>query len=238
MLVEVVEVVRGDRAEALEHVAREVGAFRELVAVLREELRQDVAAVDVHRANPREVVQADLVDEHPLRLDSEQRRDLPLEPDRDVAEPDRAVAGVEQAADDDADRVREVDDPGVGRCELACALRDLEHDRDGSQRLAEPAGAGRLLADAAAGERDRLVREPRRLPADAQLDQHERRAVEGGIEVVGDRELAVVVRRGQHARSRDRRRPLGAQRRCRGGRGSRRSRRSRSRASPATSSGV
>ena len=57
--------------------------------------------------------------------------------------------------------------------ELAHALGDAEHDRHRAQRLGEAARAGGLLADAAARERDGLVAEPRRLPADADLDEHE-----------------------------------------------------------------
>ena len=97
------------------------------------------------------------------------------------------MAGVEQRAGDDADRVGEVDDPGARRRALAHALGDLEHDRHGAQRLREAAGAGRLLPDAAAGERQRLVGEPRLLPADPDLDQHEVGAVDRAVEVVGDR---------------------------------------------------
>ena len=172
----------------------------ELVAVVGQQVGQDVVAVEQERAHPGQVVEADLVDEDALGLDAEQLRGEALEPDRDVAEPDRAVPGVEQAARDDPDRVREVDDPGVVGGELAHAGGDLEHDRDRAQRLAEPAGAGRLLADAAAGERDRLVGEPGLLPADAELDQDERGAVERAVEVVRDGELAVVAGRVEHPR--------------------------------------
>ena len=80
--------------------------------------------------------------------------------------------------------------------------RDAISSTTGTVRsaFAEPAGAGRLLADAAAGERDRLVGEAGLLAADAELDQHERRAVERPVEVVRDRELPVVAGRVQHAR--------------------------------------
>ena len=96
---------------------------------------------------------------------------------------DRAMAGVEQRPRDDPDRVREVDDPRPGRGERPGARRDLEHDRDGAQRLGEPARAGRLLADAPAAQRERLVAQPRRLPADAQLQQHRVGAVERAVEL-------------------------------------------------------
>ena len=51
-------------------------------------------------------------------------------------------------------------------------LGDVEHDRDRAQRLGQAAGAGGLLADAAALQRQRLVLIAGRLPADAQLEQH------------------------------------------------------------------
>ena len=60
-----------------------------------------------------------------------------------------------------------------GARELPHALGDLEHDRHSAHRLRKAACARRLLADAAAGERERLVREPRRLPSDPQLEQDE-----------------------------------------------------------------
>ena len=104
---------------------------------------------------------------------------------------------VEQRARHDADRVREVDDPGVR--ELAHALGDLEHDGHGAQRLRETAGAGRLLADAAAGQRERLVGETRALAADPDLDEHEVGAVDRRVEVVGDLDRAGVALPLEHA---------------------------------------
>ena len=83
------------------------------------------------------------------------------------------MAGVEQRARDDPDRVGEVDDPRVGPGQLAHALGDLEHDRHGAHRLREPARAGRLLADAAARQRSGLVAQPGSLAADADLDEDE-----------------------------------------------------------------
>ena len=127
-----------------------------------------------------------MVDEHALGRDPEEPGDLALHPDRDVAEPDRAVPLVEQRARHDPDGVREVDDPGVRRGEGANALGDLQHDRHGAHCLREPARAGRLLADAPARERDRLVAQPGRLAADAELEEDERGVRDGCVEVVGD----------------------------------------------------
>ncbi len=119
------------------------------------------------------MAQADL-----LRRDPEPAREDPLEADRDIAQPDRSMPGVEQRPGDDPDRVGEVDDPRVGGGPLAGPLGDVEHYRDRAQRLGEPAGARRLLADAAAIQRPGLVPVPRGLPADPQLQQHRTRAVE------------------------------------------------------------
>src|SRR6185312_6847024 len=170
------------------------------LAVLGEELRQDVVAVDADRAHPGQVVETDLVDEHALRLDAQEPGEPPLEADGDVAEPDRSMAGVQESARHDPDRVREVDDPGVVSRELADALGDSEDDRDRPHRLGESARAGRLLPDAAAGKRHRLVREPRLLAADPDLDEDEVGAVHGAVEVVRDDELSLETVPLEHAR--------------------------------------
>ena len=118
--------------------------------MLGQQVRQHVVAVEQHPAHPREVVEPDLVDDHARAVRRRAAGKLTLEADRDVAQPDGAVAGVEEGASDDADRVREVDDPGPGAAERSRSLGDLEHDRHGAHRLREAAGAGRLLTDAAA----------------------------------------------------------------------------------------
>ena len=104
--------------------------------------------------------------------------EVPLQPDRHVAQPDRAVPGVEQRPGDDADRVGEVDEPRARRGPPPGELGDLQHERHGAQRLGEPARPGRLLSHAAEVERPRLVPVPRRLPADPELDEHRGRAVD------------------------------------------------------------
>ena len=131
------QVVRRDRAELVDEPARQPRAGGDLVAVLGEKVGEDVGAVDADAAHPGEVVQADVVDQHPVRLDAEQPREAALEPDRHVAEADGAVPRVEEGARDDADRVREVDDPGVGRRPLTCALGQFEDDRHRAERLGE-----------------------------------------------------------------------------------------------------
>jgi len=175
--VEVAQVVRRHRAQLVEQAPRQLEVDRNLVTVGGEQLRQHVTAVEQHAPDPGQMVQADLVDDELRRLDPEPLRPAPLEPDRHVAEPDRPVPVIEQSPRDDSDRVREVDDPRIRR--RAHALGDLEHDRDGAQRLREPAGSRRFLADAAARQRERLVGESSLLAADPDLDQHEVRIRDG-----------------------------------------------------------
>ncbi len=98
------------------------------------------------------------------------------------------MALLQQCARHDADRVGEVDDPRVVGGALAHRLGDVEDDGHRAQRLGEPAGAGGLLPDAVAHQRERLVAGARPLPADAQLQQHCRRAVDRGVAVARERE--------------------------------------------------
>ena len=113
------------------------------------------------------MIQPDLIDLDAARVDAEHPREAPLEADRDVAETDRLVPVIEQRPCDDADRIREVDDPGVVRRTFSHAVGDPEHDRNGAQGLAETTGAGRFLPDAAAGKWHGLIREASLLAADA-----------------------------------------------------------------------
>ena len=64
--------------------------------MLGQQFGEDVLAVEPHEADPRKVVEPDLVDLHAFRLDAEHAREAALEADRDVAEPEGAVAVVEQ----------------------------------------------------------------------------------------------------------------------------------------------
>ena len=100
------------------------------------------------------------------------------------------MARIEQRPRDDPDGVREVDDPGAVGRELARAVCDGQHHGNRAQRLGQASGAGRLLADAAARERHRLVGEPRLLTADADLDEHEVGPVERAVEIVRQRQSA------------------------------------------------
>jgi hypothetical protein len=146
------------------------------------------------------MVQADLVDEHALGLDAQESCRLTLAVDRDVAEPDGAVPGVEERPRDDAHRIGEVDDPCIVRGPLADALRDSEHDGNGPQCLGETAHTRGLLPDAAARQRKCLVGEARLLPADPDLHEHEVGSVDRAVEIVGDGHGAVEALTGEHPR--------------------------------------
>ena len=65
--VEVAQVVRGDRRRARRAAAAAAEPLGQRVAVVGEQPPQHVGAVEPHRADPREVVEADLVDHDPLR---------------------------------------------------------------------------------------------------------------------------------------------------------------------------
>ena len=92
VLVEVAQVVGGHGAELVEQPPRQPDLLGQRVAVVGEQRAEHVVAVEPHRAHPGQVVEADLVDLDPLGRDAEQPRDVALEGDRHVAEPDRAVA--------------------------------------------------------------------------------------------------------------------------------------------------
>ena len=87
--------------------------MRQRVSEALDHLAEHVAAFDPRRPDPRQVIEADLLDEHPLGRHAQVSSDLALEVDRDVAQPDRAVSRVEKCPGHDPDGVREVDDPRV-----------------------------------------------------------------------------------------------------------------------------
>ena len=143
----VAEVVGRDRAHPADQVGRHPQFLGELVRILVEQVRQSVDPIDADGPLPAQVVEPDVLELDPLRGHVEPCRKATLELDGHVAQPERPVAVVEERLGDDPDRVGEVDDPGVLGRPLRGELRELEHERHGPQRLGEPAGAGRLLAD-------------------------------------------------------------------------------------------
>ena len=84
---------------------------------------------------------------------------------------------IQQRLRHQAGRVGEVHEPRAGRAALGRLLGELQHHRHRPQRLGEPAGTGRLLADAPEPERDRLVpvAEPGSRPPGAARSRSRRR---------------------------------------------------------------
>ena len=197
--VEVAQVVRRDHAELPHELDRELQVGGDGLAVAVEELGQDVAAVDDRRRHPGEVVEPDVPDLDALGVDAHPLGDRALEGDRHVAQPDGSISAINERLGHDPDRVGEVDDPGIRRAAAGRDVGQVEDDRYGAQRLGQAAGTGRLLADGAEADRDRLVQQPRRLPADAELDQHEAGAVDGSLDVGGERQSALEPEAGEHA---------------------------------------
>jgi hypothetical protein len=182
VVVEVMQVVRRHDAEPLHEGCRQPGRARDTPRVLVVEQRlQDVVAVEPHADLPGQVIQAEMVELDALGLDVEDLREVALEDHCGAAQADGLVPVVEQRLRHDADWVREVDDPCV-RGAFACALGDLEDDRNRAQRFGEAAEACRLLPDAAAGDRNRLVDDARRLAADTNLDEHGVGSLDGFVE--------------------------------------------------------
>ena len=92
---------------------------------------------------------------------------------------------------DQAGRVGEVDDPGVGG-EPGHAAGDVDGDGDGAQSVGDAAGADRLLAEHALGERDPLVVRAALQAADADRGEDEVGAAQRLVEVGGGDHLGRV----------------------------------------------
>ena len=146
---------------------------------------------------------------HPA--DAEVLGEVALDVDRHVAQADRPMPAIDEGLGHDPDRVREIDDPGTRRRAPAGQFGELEHERDRAQRLGQATGTGRLLADDTEGLRQRLVGQPRRLAADAELDEHEIGTVDGGVAIAAEDEPAAPVEAIQHptGQATDDRQPLG-----------------------------
>jgi hypothetical protein len=185
-LVVVAQVIGRDRAEHADEVGRHAHHLAEPVRIGLDHLGQSVDAVDTDRSLPAQVIEAHVLEGDALGLDVEVGREPALQPDRDVAEADGAVTCVQEGLGHDADGVGEVDQPGAGGGAPLGLGGDVQDDGNRAEGLREAAGAGGLLADRSEPERQPLVHAARGLAADPELYQHEPRAVEGGVEVVGD----------------------------------------------------
>ena len=135
----------------------------------------------------------------PIGVDAELRRHRSLQGDRDVAEAEGPVTGIDERLGNDADRVREVDDPRSRRRMTSRQLGELEDHGHRPERLREAARAGRLLTDRAELQGEGLVEQARGLSADPELDQDEVGAVNGGARVIGQRQAAFPAEAGEHS---------------------------------------
>ena len=173
----VAQVVGGDGAQGTHQFDGQL--VLDVLETFLQQPWQVVDPVDDDRPDPGQVVEADVVQEHTFRSDPEAPGQSPLEVDGHVAQADGAMAPVEQRLGDDADGIGEVDQPGIRRRLASDQLRELQHDGHRPKCLGEAPGSGRLLADAVEPKGQRLVQHPGGLATDAQLDQHECRAVHG-----------------------------------------------------------
>ena len=149
-----------------------------LARCVGEQLGQPVDAVDVRGALPGQVVEPDVVEDH---------RRAAATPSMPANRRWKPIATLHSptARWPASSRARVTMPTGLVKSTIQASgcgpargpLGDVEHHRHRAQRLGEAAGAGGLLADAAALERERLVADPGRLAADAQLDQHDVGAV-------------------------------------------------------------
>ena len=184
VLVVVVHVVRGQRVLQAEHVDGHAALELELRAEALEEIVEAIgparavsprvaSPADAGRADPRQVVEPDVLDRHLVGIDAEIVAEPSLGPDGDVAQAHGPVALVEQRLGHDPHRVGEVHQPRAGVGPGRHLLRQPQHDRHRAQRLGQPAGADRLLAQAPVPDGQGLVDVAGRLAADAQLDDDE-----------------------------------------------------------------
>ena len=185
----------------MQHGLGQVDVAGDLGGVAFQQFGQPVLAVHRDGAFPGEVVEPDVVQGDLAGLGAEQPGEVPLQADGHVAEADRAVPGVQQGPCDDADRVGEIDDPGVRAGALPCFPGDVEHHRHRAQRLGQPAGPGGFLADAAVFQRPGLVPLPGRLPADPQLEQHRAGLVQAVVQVGRPAQRGRVAERAQDPRA-------------------------------------
>ena len=100
---EIPQVVRGDGVNRLGDRERLAGVSRYLIAVGGQQLRQLVGAVHVSGAFPGQMIEPDVIQRDGVGADAEQRCEQALVTDGDVAQPDRAVAGVQQRPGDDSE---------------------------------------------------------------------------------------------------------------------------------------
>ena len=142
-----------------------------------------VGPVDGERAEPAEVVEADVAEAASVGRGADGRGGPPAEADGGVADPDDPVSEhLLHRLGHQARWVGEVDAPRAGGA-VGDATGDVEGDGHGAQGIGDAAGSGRLLAEAARVEGDPLVGDPAGEPADAHRGEDEVAAVERLVEV-------------------------------------------------------
>jgi hypothetical protein len=168
--------------------------------VVLEDLGEPIGAIRPRGGDPAQVVEPHVLQRQPVGLHADPRGQASLERDGNVAEADGAMPRIHQGLGHDPDRIGEVHDPGLRKGAPPGELGQLQDDGHRAQRFCQPAGPGRLLADGAEAEGERLVEQPCRLTADPKLDEHERRTVHGFAGIAGQRQPAVPLEPPQHAR--------------------------------------
>ena len=184
--VEVAQVVRRHRAEPAQQLGRQLDGVGELVAVLGEQLGQQVHAVDADRALPGQVVEPDVVERDRLRRDTRawpaNRRWKPMatlhsptarcpaSSSARVTMPTGLVKSTIQASGRGAARTRSAMSSTTGTVRSALASPPAPVVSCPTQ----PHSSGNGLVRVAGG-----------LAADPQLEQHGVGAVDAGVEVGG-----------------------------------------------------
>ena len=206
LAVVVVQILVRDHPDRLEPLGPEQAALLEGLQPLgvREQLREQVAAAVDHRAQPAQVVDAEVVEPELLRRQPDSVGNPVAEAGRAVADADHAVAQhPPQRLGDQPGGVGEVDEERVRRV-LDNLLGDRHHGRDRSQREREASRAGGLLADHAAVDRDPLVLQPALEAADPDRAVDDVRALHRIAQVgghpVADRRAELAIDAVQHGR--------------------------------------
>ena len=190
----VLEVVARDGSGEAHELHRRADVLRDLIGVGREDLRESIDPVDLDRPLPRQVVEPDVLELDPLRLDAESRREPALEPDRDVAQPDGPMPSSSSAwVTIPTGFVKStIQAPGAARRATRSAIsRTTGTVRSALAKPPAPVVSWPIVAER---RRQGLVDEARRLPADPQLDEHEVGALEGSVRIAGEDELPPPVR--------------------------------------------
>src|SRR4051812_32847097 len=112
------QILAGEQSELAQVAVAEKPRFLESreQALVAHESRQQIVVTSVHGAQPAEMVEAEVVERQPLGRTLEERSDSTRESSRSVAHADHPIAEcLAQHTARGADRIGEVDEPGVRR---------------------------------------------------------------------------------------------------------------------------